>query len=100
METPVKGRRGRQKGQVKEVTVIKDPIFGPYEIHQDQNCFSLIEIKPGSVDNTIGYFHELHSAIERLAKCKMVDKSQILTLRGYIDEYKKEVNQLKKAIKI
>ena len=33
MSDPFKGKRGRQKGQTKDLVIIKDPIFAPYEIH-------------------------------------------------------------------
>jgi hypothetical protein len=94
-------QRGRQKGQTKDVVVIKDIAFAPYEIHQDKNCYTLME--PGSNDmlNTIGYFSTLQALLPRLANLCMVDQKGVYsTLREYIKDYNKIVENLKQVINI
>jgi hypothetical protein len=46
MKDPFNGKRGRQKGQTKDIVTIKDPLFAPYEIQEDKNCYTLLE--PGN----------------------------------------------------
>ena len=52
--------RGRQKGQVKRMSTIKDPIISPFEIYVEEDQFVLIDTtkdKPlsyhGSLDNAV-----------------------------------------------
>ena len=35
--------RGRQKGQTKRMSVIKDPVIAPYEIQVEEDQFVLID---------------------------------------------------------
>ena len=100
MSDPFNGRRGRQKGQIKDIVVIKDPIFAPYEIHEDKNCFTLVE--PGYNDNlvVVGYYTSLESTIYSLVHNIMVDKKGIYTLREYLNEHRSTINNFKQALNI
>lgn len=84
-------RRGRQKGQVKEKTIIQDPSFGPYEIHQDEHCFTIVKpMGNGPQDPTFGYFQHLSNALNKMVKLRMVGKGEVS-----IKEYIKEIKSLK-----
>ena len=100
MSDPFNGRRGRQKGQVKDVVIIKDPLFAPYEIHEDKNCYTLVE--PGYNDGmvTIGYYNSLEAVMHRLIRNCIVDKKGTYTFKEYINEHKKTVDNLKQALNI
>ena len=39
--------RGRQKGQTKRMSVIKDPVIAPYEIQVEEDQFVLIDTVNG-----------------------------------------------------
>ena len=100
MSDSTQGRRGRQKGQTKDVVIIKDPLFAPYEIHEDKNCYTLME--PGYNDNmmAVGYYSSLESIIHKLVRGKMVDSKAILTLKEYVIEHKQTLDKFKKALGI
>jgi len=74
LKDPFNGKRGRQKGQTKDLVVIKDEAIAPYEIHIDQSCYILVE--------------------------PVVSEGKQFTLREYINEYKQVVENLKQTIKI
>lgn len=100
MSDSTQGRRGRQKGQTKDVVIIKDPLFAPYEIHEDKNCYTLME--PGYNDNmmAVGYYSSLESIVTKLVRGKMVDNKGVFTLKEYIEEHKKTLNNFKKILSI
>lgn len=101
METPPIRQRGRQKGQTKDVVIIKDPAFEPYEIHQDKNCYTLME--PGSNDMmvTVGYFSTLQALLPKLVSLCLVDKrGNYPTFKEYIRDYNNIVENLKQIISI
>jgi hypothetical protein len=100
MNDPFKGKRGRQKGQTKDIIIIKDPIFAPYEIHEDKNCYTLME--PGYNDNmmAIGYYNSLEALITKLVRGKMVDNKGTFTLREYVKEHKQTLENFKQALNI
>lgn len=100
MSDPFKGKRGRQKGQTKEVVIIKDPIFAPYEIHEDKTCYTLME--PGYNDNmvVIGYYSSLESLVHTLVRNKMVDKKGTFTFKEYVKEHKQTLENFKQALNI
>jgi hypothetical protein len=97
---PFNGKRGRQKGQTKDMVIIRDPLFAPYEIHEDKNCYTLVE--PGYNDNmvAVGYYRSLDAVIQQLIRHCLVDKRGIYTFKEYIDEHKKTINSLKQALSI
>ena len=45
--------RGRQKGQTKRMSTIKDPIIAPYEIQVEEDQFVLIDTNK---DKPLGYY--------------------------------------------
>ena len=100
MSDPFKGKRGRQKGQTKEIVIIKDPIFAPYEIHEDKTCYTLME--PGYNDNmmVIGYYSSLENLVRTLVRNKMVDKKGTFTFKEYVAEHKQTLENFKQALNI
>jgi hypothetical protein len=100
MSDSTQGRRGRQKGQTKDVVIIKDPIFAPYEIHEDKNCYTLME--PGYNDNmmAVGYYSSLEAIVNKLVRGKMVDNKGTFTLKEYMKEHKQTLENFKKALSI
>lgn len=96
----IKSGRGRQKGQVKNFTTIKDPLLAPYEIQIDESSFNLMKPNArGSLD-TIGYFASLEGAVRKVVRDEKMPKGKILTLREYITEYKNETQKLIKALEL
>jgi hypothetical protein len=100
MNDPFNGRRGRQKGQTKDIIIIKDPIFAPYEIHEDKTCYTLME--PGYNDNmvVIGYYNSLENLVHTLVRNKMVDKRGTFTFKEYVTEHKQTLENFKQALNI
>jgi hypothetical protein len=99
VKDPFNGKRGRQKGQTKDIVIIKDPLLDPYEIHLDSSCYNLVE--PGYNDSmvTVGYFNSLSALLGKLARYKLVEKKGEYTLREYINEHKQVIENLTKVIK-
>jgi hypothetical protein len=98
MNDPFNGKRGRQKGQTKDIVTIKDPLFAPYEIQEDKNCYTLLEPGNNGTMNTIGYFSTLDALMIRVVRNCIVDKKGQYTFREYINEYKKTIDNLKQII--
>lgn len=99
MSDKFNGRQGRQKGQTKDVVIIKDPSFPDYEIHQDSNCYSLILVKNDN-RTTVGYYSSLVGTLQRLVKNSLVEKKSTYSLKEYIEEYKNLTENFKQAIEI
>jgi len=96
---PFNGKRGRQKGQIKNVSIIKDPLLDPYEIHIDNNCFNLVEPSYNGSMVTVGYFTSLSTLLSKVSRYKMVEKNQQYTIQEYIKEHKNTIDKLISVIK-
>ena len=48
--------RGRQKGQTKRMSMIKDPIIAPYEIQVEEDQYVLVDT---SKDKPLGYYNNI-----------------------------------------
>ena len=55
--------RGRQKGQTKRMSMIKDPVIDPYEIQVEEDQFVLIDTDK---DKPLGYYSNLESAVKKM----------------------------------
>jgi hypothetical protein len=97
---PFNGKRGRQKGQTKDLVVIKDEAIAPYEIHIDQSCYILVEPGYNDTMTSIGYFTSLSSALNRIARYKMVSENKTYTIKQYIKEYEQLIEKLINTVKI
>jgi hypothetical protein len=88
--------RGRQKGQTKRMSTIKDPIIAPYEIQVEEDQFVLIDTNK---DKPLGYYTNLESAIRRVSRISLANAKEDYTLVGFIESYNKIKNKLTEPFK-
>ena len=75
--------RGRQKGQTKRMSVIKDPVIAPYEIQVEEDQYVLIDTEK---DKPLGYYSSL------------ANQKEEFTLAGFIESFNNIKNQLTNSI--
>ena len=88
--------RGRQKGQTKIMSKIKDPILGPYELWLEEDQVVLMDTNK---NKAMGYYGSLESAIKRISKLSLVSEQKDYTLAGFIESYNNITNKLTSKIK-
>lgn len=88
--------RGRQKGQTKRMSTIKDPIIAPYEIQVEEDQFVLIDTNK---DKPLGYYTKLDSAIRRVSRMSLANAKEDYTLVGFIESYNKIKNKITEPFK-
>ena len=89
--------RGRQKGQTKIVSKIKDSILDPYELHLEEDQIVLVDaIK----EKSISYHGNLEHAIKRISYLSVVSQEEDYTLTGFIESYRNIIEQLTSKFKI
>jgi hypothetical protein len=88
--------RGRQKGQTKRMSMIKDPIIAPYEIQVEEDQFVLVDTKK---DKPLGYYSDLESAIKRVSRMSLANQKEDYTLAGFVESFNNIKNQLVKPFK-
>ena len=84
-------RKGRQKGQVKAISIISDPLITPYKILVEEDQYVLLDGK----GIPQGYHSSLDSAINKVSKNVIANKKETYTLSEYIENYNQIKNQLK-----
>ena len=89
--------RGRQKGQTKIVSKIKDSVLGRYELWLEEDQIVLVDT---SKDKPLSYHGDLEHAIKKISFLSIVSKEQDYTLTGFIESYKNIVKQLTSKFKI
>ena len=89
--------RGRQKGQTKRMSVIKDPIIAPYEIKVEEHQYVLVDTEK---DKPLSYHGSLDNAIKRISQIYLANSKESYTLTGFIESYKNIVEQLTLKFKI
>ena len=89
--------RGRQKGQTKIVSKIKDNILGPYELWLEEDQIVLMDTNR---DKALSYHGTLEHAIKRISYLSVVTKEEDYTLTGFIESYKNIVEHLTLKFKI
>ena len=89
--------KGRQKGQTKIMSKIKDDFLRPYELWLEEDQVVLMDINK---DKAIGYYGSLEAAIRRISKLSLVSQQKDYTLTGFIESYRNIVNELTKNFKI
>ena len=89
--------RGRQKGQTKIMSKIKDSVLGHYELWLEEDQIVLMDT---SRDKSISYHGSLEHAIKRISYLSMVSKEEDYTLTGFIESYNNIINKLTQKIKI
>lgn len=89
--------RGRQKGQTKIVSKLKDSVLEPYELWLEEDQIVLIDASKGK---TLSYHGNLEHAIKKVSYLSMITKEEDYTLTGFIESYKNIVEQLTSKFKI
>jgi len=89
--------RGRQKGQTKILSKIKDPILKHYELWLEEDQVVLIDTNR---DKTLSYHGNLEHAIKKISYLSMVSEETDYTLTGFIESYKNIIEQLTEKFKI
>ena len=89
--------KGRQKGQTKILSKIKDTVLGPYELHLEEDQIVLIDTNK---DKALSYHGNLEHAIKRISYLSVISEEIDYTLAGFIESYKNIVEQLTLKFKI
>ena len=89
--------RGRQKGQTKIMSKIKDPILGHYELWLEEDQIVLMDTNR---DKALSYHGNLEHAIKKISYLSMVTQEKDYTLTGFIESYKNIVEHLTLKFKI
>ena len=89
--------RGRQKGQTKIMSKIKDPILGHYELWIEEDQIVLMDTNR---DKALSYHGSLEHAVKRVSYLSIVSEEIDYTLTGFIESYKNIVKQLTSKYKI
>ena len=89
--------RGRQKGQTKIMSKIKDPVLGHYELWLEEDQIVLMDINR---NKALSYHGSLEHAIKRISYLSVVSQETDYTLTGFIESYKNIVKQLTLKFKI
>ena len=88
--------RGRQKGQTKRMSIIKDPIIAPYEIQVEEDQYVLIDTDK---DKPLGYYTDITNAIHKISRLGLANAKEEYTLAGFIESFNNIKNKLTKSIK-
>ena len=88
--------RGRQKGQTKRMSKIKDPVIAPYEIQVEEDQFVLVDsIK----DKPLGYYSSLDADVKRVSRMSLANQKESYTLTGFIESFNNIKNKITKPFK-
>ena len=88
--------RGRQKGQTKRMSIIKDPVIAPYEIQVEEDQFVLIDTEK---EKPLGYYSDLEHAILKVSRMSLANAKEEYTLAGFIESYNNIKNKITNSIK-
>ena len=88
--------RGRQKGQTKRMSVIKDPVIAPYEVQVEEDQYVLIDTEK---NKPLGYFSNLETVITRVSRMSLANAKENYTLAGFIESYNNIKEQITKPFK-
>ena len=83
--------RGRQKGQTKRMSKIKDPVIAPYEIWVEEDQYVLVDT---AKDKPVGYYSNMANAISKISRLGLANQKEDYTLAGFIESYNNIKNQL------
>ena len=89
--------RGRQKGQTKIISKIKDSVLRPYELWLEEDQIVLVDTNR---DKTLSYHGSLEHAVKRVSYLSLVSQKENYTLTGFIESYRNIVEQLTSKFKI
>ena len=89
--------RGRQKGQTKIVSKIKDSVLEPYELWLEEDQVALVDtIK----DKPLSYHGNLEHAVKRISYLSVISEEIDYTLTGFLESYNNIINKLTQKFKI
>lgn len=91
-------RRGRQVGQTKTSTFIKDELLEPYFIEIDERSFNVMDGNKMDAQQFCAAFSSFENCIKKIIHYKISDRKTELSLKGFIQEYKKINEELIKNI--
>jgi hypothetical protein len=89
--------RGRQKGQTKIISKIKDSVLKPYELWLEEDQIVLVDTNK---EKTLSYHGSLEHAIKKVSYLSIVSQEEDYTLTGFIESYKNIVENLTSKFKI
>ena len=88
--------KGRQKGQTKIMSKIKDDFLNPYELWLEEDQIVLMDMDK---NKAMGYYGSLEAAIKRISKLSLVSQQKDYTLTGFIESYNNIVSKLTQNFK-
>ena len=88
--------KGRQKGQTKRMSIIKDPVIAPYEIQVEEDQYVLVDTEK---DKPLGYYSNLANAILKISRLGLANQKEEYTLAGFIESYNNIKEQITKPFK-
>ena len=88
--------RGRQKGQTKRMSKIKDPVIAPYEIWVEEDQYVLVDT---SKDKPVGYYSNLSNAVHKISRLGLANQKEEFTLAGFIESFNNIKDKLTNSIK-
>ena len=88
--------RGRQKGQTKRMSIIRDPLITPYEIQVEEDQYVLIDTEK---DKPLGYYSNLEAAIKRVTRMSLANQKEDFTLTEFIENFNNIQDKLTKPFK-
>ena len=88
--------RGRQKGQTKRMSIIRDPLISPYEIQVEEDQYVLIDT---SKDKPLGYYSNLSNAVHKISRLGLANQKEDYTLAGFIESFNNIKNKLTEPFK-
>ena len=91
------GGRGRQKGQTKILSKIKDNVLDPYELWLEEDQIFLVDINK---NKSLSYHVSLEDAVKKVSYLSLVSGKENYTLVGFIESYKNIVEQITKKFKL
>ena len=89
--------RGRQKGQTKILSKIKDDVLSPYELWLEEDQIVLVDAVK---EKSLSYHGDLEHAVKKISYLSIVSQEEDYTLTGFIESYKNIVKQLTSKFKI
>ena len=88
--------RGRQKGQTKRMSKIKDPVIAPYEIWVEEDQYVLVDT---AKDKPVGYYSYMAHAINKISRLGLANQKEDYTLAGFIESFNNIKDQLTQPFK-
>ena len=89
--------KGRQKGQTKIMSKIKDEVISPYELWLEEDQIVLVDAVK---EKTLSYHGNLEHAVKKISYLSVVSKEEDYTLTGFIESYRNIIKQLTSKFKI